>query len=96
MNSESRPCRRIDVLAEFLPDGSAVLYDPGTDVAYPLTASAAVVWDACDGAHTSVAMADELATVFDAAADVIDRDVRALLAQLSELGLLDRSPGIAQ
>ncbi len=92
MENAARPCRRTDVLAEFLPDGSAVLYDPRTEMAYPLTSTAAVVWETCDGVHTAAAMADELAAAFEATSEVIERDVRALLGHLSEIGLLDPSP----
>ncbi len=91
MENASRPCRRTDVLAEFLPDGSAVLFDPRTEIAYPLTATAAVVWESCDGAHTTASMVDELAAVFEAPSDVIERDVQAFLGHLVEIGLLDPS-----
>ncbi len=93
MESASRPRRRTDVLAEFLADGSAVLYDPRTEIAYPLTATAAVVWETCDGAHTATTKVDELAALFEAPSEVIERDVQALLGQLAEIGLLDPSPG---
>ena len=93
METATCPRRRSDILAEFLPDGSAVLFDPRTEMAYPLTATAAVVWDTCDGAHTPAAMVDELAAVYDAPAEVLDRDVRALLVHLCEIGLLEPSPG---
>jgi hypothetical protein len=60
---------------------------------FPLTATAAIVWEACDGAHTAAAMVAELATVFEAPSDVIERDVQALLGQLAEIGLLEPAPG---
>jgi len=90
-----RPCRRSDVLSEFLPDGSAVVYDPRTELAYSLTATAAVIWETCDGTHTSDAMVEQLTGLFEASADVIEGDVQALLGHLSELGLLEPTAGAA-
>jgi hypothetical protein len=76
-----------------LPDGSAVLFDPRTEMAYPLTPTAAIVWETCDGDHTDAAMVEEIGTIFDAPADVIERDVASLLARLSEIGLLETPAG---
>jgi hypothetical protein len=84
-----RPRRRDDVLTEFFPDGSGLVFDPRCERAYSLTTSAAIVWQACDGAHTTDAMAEELVAVYEAPADVIAVDVRALLEHLSEIGLLE-------
>ncbi len=95
MEKRLPPRRRSDVLVEFLPDGSAVLYDPRTEVAYSLTASAAVVWDTCDGEQSADTMANHLAAVYEAPSDVIMRDVQTLLGHLSQIGLLDASRGTA-
>lgn len=83
--------RRGDVRCEPLPDGSAVLYDPEAETAYAISESAALVWELCDGAHSATAIGQELATVYDAPADVIARDVDALLRRFQELGLLERA-----
>ena len=93
MENESWPRRRPDVLAEFLPDGGAVLYDPRTEIVNPLTATAAIIWERCDGAHTTAAMADELAAGFDAPSDVIENDIRALIGKFVEIGMLEQSQG---
>jgi hypothetical protein len=84
-----RPRRRPDVLTEFYPDGSGLLFDPRQDRAYSLTASAAIIWQTCDGAHTTDAMAEVLVAVYDAPANVIEDDVSAMLEQLFETGLLE-------
>lgn len=91
MENASSPRRRTDVLAEYLPDGSAVIFDPRTHTAYPLTATAAVVWETCDGAHPSGTMVAQLAAVFEAPADVIERDVQTFLEQLIAIGLIESS-----
>ncbi len=85
------PRRRGDVLTEYLPDGSAFLYDPNTEMVYPLTVTAAIVWEVCDGTHGSVAMVNELGDSFDAPPDVIEQDVRAVLERFGEIGLLESS-----
>ncbi len=89
----SLPRRRLGVRIESLPDGSAVLYDPTTRMTYAITASAAQVWEWCDGAHSPAAMVEGLAALYDAPPDVIARDVDALLDRFAEAGLLDRDAG---
>lgn len=88
-----QPRRRSDVRRETLPDGSAVLYDPCTEMTYAITASAALVWEACDGVATRAAITARLAEVYDAPSEVIARDVDALLDHLGEAGLLEPGPG---
>lgn len=86
-----RPHRRGDLLTENLPDGTALIFDPQTERAHPLTASAAIVWEHCDGAHSVAAIVQKLSDVYDASQDIIARDVHALLNQLSESSLLEAS-----
>ena len=43
------PRRRPEVLADRLPDGSAVLFDPREEMVYAISATGAHLWDACDG-----------------------------------------------
>ena len=80
--------RKPDVTAEVLPDGSMVLFDPATMMAYPISASAAVIWEACDAGPLPAGAIDDLLAVYSAPRDVIERDVETFLAQLVELGLL--------
>jgi hypothetical protein len=79
-----------------MPDGTAVLFDPRGQMAYPLTATAAIIWNSCDGAHTADAMVDALAASFDAPADLIERDVARLVRHLGEIGLLEKAPGTVE
>lgn len=95
MSVPAYPERRADVRSEMLPDGSSLLYDPETHLAYALTSSAAAVWDACTGARSPLAIADGLAVAYDAALDRIQRDVELLLRDFQARGLLvsaDESP----
>lgn len=91
--SVSLPRRRPGVRVESLPDGSAVLYDPTTSMAYAITASAAQIWEWCDGAHDPAAMVAGLAELYDAPAEVIARDVAALIARLRAAGLFEQGAG---
>ena len=52
------PKRRGDLLQRDLEDG-CVLRDPGTGQVYTLNASAAFVWELCDGEHTLRQMVKE-------------------------------------
>lgn len=82
------PRQRPDVLTEFLPDGTALVFDPTTEMAHALTASGALVWECCDGTRRLDDLIAELAAAYDAPPDVLRRDVLALLEHLGDIGLL--------
>ena len=52
--------RRESVHVQNLPDGSALLFDTATAIAYPITESAARIWDLCDGTRPANQIIDEL------------------------------------
>jgi hypothetical protein len=89
------PRRRPNIRLERLPDGSGVLYDPQNAMTYAVTASAVLVWEACDGTHSALAITERLAGVYDAPHEQIARDVAALLAHLDGLGLFEPDGGAA-
>jgi hypothetical protein len=62
---------------------------------YAITASAVVVWEACDGTHQPDAITDVLAGTYDAPRDVVARDVDALLTHFHGLGLFTPDGGEA-
>lgn len=80
--------RKPDVTAEVLPDGSMVLFDPAEMVAYPISASGAVIWEALDGSRASERVVDDLLSVYDAPRDQVEGDANAFVAKLIEIGLL--------
>src|SRR5690349_18341385 len=80
--------RKPDVLSEALPDGSMILFDSTTMVAYPVSASGALIWERCTGNRTSGDIVDDLLSVYDASRDRVERDVAAFVDQLVEIGLL--------
>jgi Coenzyme PQQ synthesis protein D (PqqD) len=79
----------LDIVSEQLPDGSMILLDPINSTAYPLSESAAVVWNACDGDHETTTIVQELDDRYDAPRQRIEQDVDDLLRHLGDLGLLE-------
>ena len=95
MNESPHPRRDAGVRAETLPDGSAMLYDSRSGMAYALTASAAQVWASCDGTRTLDAIARRLMDIYDAPAGIVQNDIAALLADLQARGLVEWDGGVA-
>lgn len=79
--------RRAGVEYQRLADGSAVLVD-GRGDAYALNATAAEVWELCDGRGGEALLAALLAR-YAASPARARRSVAALLARLRRLGLLE-------
>jgi len=76
-----------------LPDGSVVLFDADAAMAHPISSSAALIWEQCDGSQTVDAIVEKVGAVYDAPAETIARDTEALLRHLSELGLIVPADG---
>lgn len=72
---------------ELLPDGSMVLFDTERNALLTLNPTAALVWECCDGEHDLAALIAEVRDVFPTA-PTAEADVRAVLADLRERGLL--------
>ncbi len=81
------PPRRLDITMCEL-DGEIVLSEPETGEMYYLNQTAATVWEGCDGATTTRAMAQTLVArncvSFDEALDHVEQ----VVAWLAETGLL--------
>ncbi len=75
---------------QLLADGSMVLFHTASQQLMTLNPTAALVWEYCDGEHTSAMIAAEVREVFPAVATVAD-DVAAVLRDLHERGMLDAS-----
>lgn len=80
-----------DALAREI-DGNFTIYDNQRDSVVVLNDSASAIWRLCDG-RAGRAIVDELARRYVADREEIQRDVEAVLEQLSESGLL--APGDA-
>jgi hypothetical protein len=81
--------RRESVHVQNLPDGSALLFDTASATAYPVTESAAHIWELCDGTHTAQQMIDELESRYEIDRDTLERDTLDLIRDLLEKELLD-------
>lgn len=84
----ARPIRRAGASAIELDDNVA-LYDDVGRLLILLNASAATVWELCDGIRTVNEMIATLAAAHPEEADVIAEDVRQTISKLAELGLVD-------
>jgi hypothetical protein len=84
---DARPVKATCVEDEMLPDGSVVLYNGCRKQVLTLNATAALVWECCDGEHDTEAMLAEVRDVFPAAAGA-ERDVREVLEMLAQAGMI--------
>lgn len=70
-------------------DGEAVVYDEALYRLHHLNHSAALVFELCDGRATIVEMAEEIGDVFEMDAREVEGQIRPLLGQLREEGLVE-------
>ncbi len=78
------------------PEGSVVVAHLPDGPPYVLPASAASIWSAAVEGGDAAAVVARVAELCGAAAEVVDADVRALLTQLVQLGLLQTSAAPAR
>ncbi|TMK82098.1 MAG: HPr-rel-A system PqqD family peptide chaperone [Actinobacteria bacterium] len=90
MTTASRPKVRKDLDIVELDD-ELVLYDPATDEVHYLNATAALVFGLCDGSATVKEIATDIAGAIGVPEKRIERQVRTLLKELREVGLLEGS-----
>lgn len=81
------PRRHSGVLELDMGDG-LVLYNPASSLVHHLNPSAGVVWRLCDGAATVDDIALEIAEAYAVDRGEITAQVRTLVAQLDDLGLV--------
>jgi hypothetical protein len=70
-------------------DGEAVVYDEALNRLHHLNHSAALVLELCDGRTTIVEMAEEIGDVFEMDSRDVEGQIRPLLGQLREQGLVE-------
>ena len=85
-----KPKVRDDLAAAEL-DGEAVIYDERSGDLHHLNPTATIIFSMCDGTSTVREMSGEIAGAFGVPADEVERQVRALLKELGEAGLLNGS-----
>ncbi len=91
MSPTSAPQRRSDlVVGELNQDQETALLSLASGHVVSLNPTAAAVWYLCDGRRDASAIAQELLDAFpDADPSQVESDVRAILAQLNDLGLFE-------
>src|SRR5690242_1673573 len=82
------PKRRSDVRSHLI-EGETVVLDRQAGLIHQLNDTASYVWERCDGQSTVSDIAHQLAQAFDVDLTVATRDVRAMVAQLEALHLLE-------
>lgn len=88
-----RPGPRAGIELGPMPDGSAVLLDTTSGAAYAVNATAAEVWSLCNGLRSEADIAAALLERYEATPAEVTASVRALLAHLNELGVLEGERG---
>ncbi len=75
-------------ILEAAADGALVLFDPATQRAHTLNASAATIWKLCDGEASVRAITDEVCAAFDVPPAEVQESVVSTVQQLLDDGLL--------
>src|SRR5688500_188637 len=84
-----RPVQRPTVDFRVLDDLSSVAVDPDKGEAHALTPVATAVFERCDGTLTVREIVAEVAEIFDAPREQVERDVVAFLDDLAARRLID-------
>ena len=69
-------------------EGDVVVLDRREEKIHQLNATAAFIWERCDGRHSVDDIARGLATHFDADFGLVKGDVAGVVLKLQDLGLL--------
>jgi predicted transcriptional regulator YheO len=73
-------------------DGEAVVYDPAEVLLHHLNPTATVVFKLCDGSGTVRELSEDIAEVLGMSMDRVSRQVRRVVTQFKQEGLLDGHP----
>ncbi len=82
-----RPLSRDDILYRELDDG-CILYDPANLNVYTLNATAAYIWNCCDGESDVKRMAEDMAQLCQIDLDVAPEYVKSTIQQFHDNELL--------
>src|SRR5437870_2741613 len=86
-----KPKVRQDLVAVDI-DGEAVVYDPEEALLHHLNPTAAVVFKLCDGSGTVRELSEDIADILGLPIDRVLRQVRRVVSQFKQAGLLDGHP----
>lgn len=85
---EAKPKRRENLVVEEMDDELLVADFTGSKL-HTLNATAAVIWELCDGERTDRQIAEELAGYCGVPVSDVHGDVKETLAQFRDKGLLE-------
>ena len=75
--------------------GEIMLYDETADRVHMLNATAAAIWELCDGQTDEPEMVAAICQLTGLPVEVIEEDVSRLLAEFAKAGLVDLAPSDA-
>jgi hypothetical protein len=82
-----RPVRKAGVALR-RSAGEIMLYDPEDEEVHFINATAAAIWELCDGETERSEMVDAICQLTGTPFDIIDEDVTRLLDELDDAGLI--------
>ena len=74
-------------------DGVAYVVHADGGPVHVLSPTAFVVWDVASGRSTAEEVVDEVSQALDQTPSTVRADIQTCLAQLTEVGLLENTPG---
>jgi len=86
--SIDKPVRAESAYHHALPDGSGLLFDQTSQTAYPITETARLIWELCDGEHDFDQIVSAVEAKYDVNRETAENDAKLLLADLRDKGLL--------
>lgn len=87
---KERPKKRKDIINEIVED-ETVIYDPRNHNVHHLNPVAGVIWDLCDGSHTTKEIAEEILEVLEADQSQVEGDVTKTIEEFQSKGLLEEA-----
>ena len=88
--TEIRPQHRSDVKIRDV-EGELVVLDLEAKLVHQLNPTARHIWNQCDGQHSITEIIEQLCQTFDIDRITAEKDVKAIVRQLKEAGLLQQS-----
>ncbi len=87
MKTPKKILRSPEILMKII-DEETVLYDTRQEMAHFLNETASLIWNLCDGTRQECEIVAEIAGRFDVPKEVVERDVRNTLGNLSQQKLI--------
>ena len=88
VNESNFPRRRDGLKSTLLPDGYLVVVDESTEFAVTLNPLGSVIWEFCDGLHSTIDIVEELKELGAGESQEVLSAVDSLVSELRASGLL--------